>query len=155
MNKYLKLLISIAIPLIIGYLGSFFTAVSVTDWYTTINKPPFNPPNWIFAPVWTLLFILIGLSFYLVWSKDFAQKKKLCLTIYSIQLILNLLWSALFFGLRNPLLGLVEIFVLWLSIITNITVFYRISRASGYLLIPYLLWVSFATILNFSIVILN
>ncbi len=149
-----KLAISIVIPLIIGFLGSFFTRSSVSSWYLTIAKPVFQPPSWLFGPVWTFLFILIGISFYLIWINKY-KNKNLAYIIYSIQLFLNFLWSLLFFGLRNPLYALIEIFVLWAIILTNIIVFYKISKASAFLLIPYLLWVTFATILNFAIVLLN
>ena len=155
MKNIFKLVISILIPLIIGFLGSFFTSSSVDSWYTTINKPSFNPPDWIFAPAWTTLYILIGLSFYLVWRKYFGEDRKKVIAVYSLQLLFNLLWSMLFFGLKSPLLGLIGIIVLLIFIITNTIVFYKISKIAGYLLIPYLLWVSFASILNFSIFILN
>ncbi|MDN5327892.1 MAG: translocator protein [Candidatus Woesearchaeota archaeon] len=153
--KYTKLIISILIPLVIGFLGSFFTNSSVNSWYTTLNKPSFNPPNWLFAPAWTILFILIGISFYLVWKENFGNKDKLVIGIYSIQLFLNLMWSFLFFGLKNPFLALIEIIVLWFVILANIIIFYRIKREAGLLLIPYILWVSFATVLNYFIFILN
>ena len=155
MKKIFKLVISIFIPLFIGFLGSFFTASSVNSWYTAINKPSFTPPNWIFAPVWTTLFILIGLSFYFVWIKGFGRERKKAVTVYFFQLLLNLSWSLFFFGLRSPLIGLIDIIALWFAVIANIIIFHRISKKAGYLLIPYLLWVSFAAILNFSIVILN
>ena len=155
MKKIVKFLISIFIPLIIGFLGSFFTSSSVNTWFTTINKPSFNPPSFLFAPVWTTLYILIGLSFYLVWEKNFGKEKQKVIGVYSLQLFLNLLWSLLFFGLQNPLLGLINIIVLWLVILANIILFFRVSKKASYLLVPYLLWVSFATILNFSIFILN
>ncbi|MEM2121650.1 MAG: TspO/MBR family protein [Candidatus Woesearchaeota archaeon] len=135
-----------------------FTSKSVNTWYPTLNKPFFNPPNYLFAPVWTTLFLLIGISFYFVWKKDFGKKRKtkfLCLSIYFTQLFFNFLWSFLFFGLKNPLLAFVDIIFLWFLILTNIIVFYKINKISGYLLIPYLLWVSFATILNYYIIILN
>lgn len=152
---YIKLIVSILIPLIVGFAGSFFTSSSINTWYSTINKPSFNPPNWLFAPVWTLLFILIGISFYLVWNKDFGNIKSWALLIYGANLALNLLWSLLFFGLRKPYLALIEIVILWFVILGNIIVFYRISRTAGLLLIPYLLWVTFASFLNYNIYILN
>ena len=155
MKNIFKLVISILIPLIIGFLGSFFTSSSVDSWYTTINKPSFNPPGWIFAPVWTTLYILIGLSFYLVWRGNFGMKRKKVISVYFFQLFFNLLWSVLFFGLKSPLLGLIDIIVLLIFIVVNTVIFYKISKTAGYLLIPYLLWVSFATILNVSIFILN
>ena len=153
--QYKKLIVSILVPLIFGFIGSIFTSSSVDTWYMSINKPSFNPPNWLFAPVWTLLFVLIGISFYLVWSKDFENNKSLALPIYGSNLILNLLWSLLFFGLKSPYLAFIEIIILWFVILGNIIVFYRTSKASGLMLIPYLLWVSFASVLNYYIYILN
>lgn len=155
MKNILKLVISILIPLIIGFSGSFFTSSSVDFWFTTINKPSFNPPDWIFAPVWTTLYILIGLSFYLIWKKNFGEIRKKVIAVFSLQLLFNLLWSVFFFGLRSPLLGLIDIIILLVFIIANTIIFYKISMTAGYLLIPYLLWVSFASILNFSIFLLN
>lgn len=155
MRNYLKFIISILIPLMIGFIGSLFTSKSVDTWYATLKKPSFNPPNWVFAPVWTLLFVLIGLSFYFVWIKNFNKYNKTALLVYSIQLFLNLMWSWLFFYLQSPLMALVEIFVLWLVIFVNIIVFYKISKKAGFLLVPYLLWVTFAIILNLNIFISN
>jgi len=155
MRNIYKLIISLAIPLIFGYLGSVFTSKSVNSWYLTLKKPSFNPPNWIFAPVWTFLFILMGLSFYLIWRKVYSREKRSAFFVYFIQLFLNLLWSLFFFGLKNPFLGLLDIVLLLIFILINIYLFYRISKVSAYLLLPYLLWVSFASILNFSIFILN
>jgi len=155
MRKVGKLITSILLPLIIGFLASFFTQSSVNTWYKTIDKPVFNPPDWVFAPVWTLLYILIGIAFYLVWEKNFGLNKKKVLTIYFLQLFLNFLWSLLFFGLKSPILSLIEIIILWILIFMNIKVFYKVTKPAGYLLIPYLIWVSFALILNFSIVIIN
>jgi len=153
--KYKKLIVAILVPLIVGFIGSFFTSSSVTNWYSTINRPYFNPPNWLFAPVWTVLFVLIGISFYLVWDKGFGNIKARALSIYGANLGLNLLWSLLFFGLRNPFLAFIEIIILWFVILANIMVFYKVSKAAGLLLIPYILWVSFASVLNYYIYILN
>lgn len=153
--SYIKLAISVIIPLVIGFIGSFFTSRSVNTWYTTINKPAFNPPNWIFGPVWTILFILMGISLYLVWSLGFGKNEWLTTGIFSVNLLLNLLWSLLFFGLRSPFLALMDIMALWVIILVNIIVFYNISKTAGILLVPYLLWVSFASILNYYIYILN
>jgi len=155
MSKITKFIISLIIPLLVGFGGSFFTRNSLQDWYATLNKPIFNLPGWLFAPVWTLLYILIGIAFYLVWINNFGQKRETNIGIYAIQLILNLLWSVFFFGLKNPLLALVDIVILWFLILANIIVFSKVSKTSGRLLIPYLLWVSFATLLNFSIFVLN
>jgi len=155
MKNLYKLIVSLVIPLIVGYFGSLFTSKSVNSWYLTLKKPSFNPPNWIFAPVWTFLFILMGLSFYLIWRKGYSREKRSAFFVYFIQLFLNLLWSLFFFGLKNPFLGLLDIVLLLIFILINIYLFYRISKVSAYLLLPYLLWVSFASILNFSIFILN
>lgn len=155
MEKIIKLTISLIIPLLIGFLGSFFTTSSVNSWYTTINKPFFNPPNWIFAPVWTVLFILIGLSFYYVWINNFDNQKYKVISIYYAQLFLNLLWSILFFGMRSPLFSLIEIIILCVVIVFNILIFYKVSKKAGLLLLPYLFWVIFASFLNFSIYMLN
>ena len=150
------LIISIIICLSIGFLGSIFTSSSVNSWYPTIKKPSFNPPSWIFGPVWTVLYILMGISVYLFWlnskNPDYLVRG---LILFVVHLILNFAWSFLFFGLQNPLLALIEIVVLWLSIIFVIFYFYKVSKTSSYLLIPYLLWVTFASILNLFIVILN
>lgn len=156
MKKVFKLIISIAACLLTGFIGSFFTASSVGSWYSTIAKPSFNPPSWVFGPVWTLLFILMGIAAYLVWDKGLKKKGvKQALTLFSVQLVFNIGWSAFFFGLKNPLLAFIEIIILWLLILTNIILFYKIDKRAAYLLVPYILWVSFASVLNLAIVLLN
>lgn len=156
MGKKLKLIISILICQGAGITGSLFTSPAIKGWYAWLEKPSFNPPNWIFAPVWTLLFLLMGISLYLVWEKGLESKKaKTALSIFTVQLILNILWSFFFFGLQSPLLGFIEIVLLWFAILATILSFYRISSKAALLLVPYILWVSFATLLNFSIWQLN
>jgi len=145
----LKLILSIGICLGAGILGSFFTVSSIPNWYVTLNKPFFSPPNWVFGPVWTILYILMGYSLYLVW------KKKKVPSVFWLQLILNASWSIIFFGMKNPGLALIDIALLWVAIVLTIKSFYKISKSAAYLLIPYLLWVSFASILNISIWLLN
>lgn len=153
---YLKLIGSIVLCQIPGLIGSFFTASSTDKWYKQLNKPSFNPPDWIFAPVWITLYLLMGISLYLVWTSTSSSVAiKTALIVFFIQLGLNLLWSILFFGLKSPLLGFIGIIVLWIAILLSIIYFYQISKIAGFLLVPYLLWVSFAVILNFCIVILN
>ena len=154
MKNFLRLIISIVICQLAGFLGSIFNIASIPTWYVSLKKPIFNPPNWVFGPVWTILFLLMGISLYLVWSKGF-EKNKIALYLFIAQFILNILWSALFFGLRLPLAAFIEIILLWLAILATIITFYRISSAAGLILIPYLLWVSFAAVLNFSIWMLN
>ena len=155
MSKVLKLVVSLAIPLIVGFVGSIFTSTSVNTWYNEINRPSFTPPNWLFAPAWTLLFILMGLAFYFAWLKGFGGNPSLCISIFAVQLFLNLVWSILFFGLKAPLYAFVEIVFLWVAILINVIVFFRVSRVSGYLFLPYILWVSFASALNLGVVLLN
>ena len=156
-KKYLKLAVSLTICLSAGAIGSVFTSSSVDSWYRTLNKPPFNPPSWLFAPVWTALYIMMGISLFLAWSSRSTQrnKKNIALSFFAVQILLNIMWSALFFGLQNPFLAFVEIILLWIAIIITIALFRKISALAGYLLVPYFLWVTFAAILNYSIFILN
>lgn len=139
-----------------GIIGSFITIGTINSWYKTLSKPSFNPPNWVFGPVWTILYLLMGISAYLIWQKGVNKKKvKVALSIFGLQLILNFLWSFLFFGLHSPLVSFVEIILFWIMILFTIFKFYKLSKPASYLLIPYIFWVSFAAILNLSIVILN
>lgn len=150
----IKLIISLLLPQLVGGLGALATTPNIPTWYATLDKPFFSPPNWLFAPVWTLLFLLMGIAFYLVWTK----KKSLGNSIfkwYWIQLILNFFWSFLFFGLKNPLLGLVEILILWYAILQTIKSFAKVNQLASLMLYPYLFWVSFATFLNAAIFWLN
>lgn len=148
-KNFPKLIFSIGICLGVGFLGSFFTVDSIPIWYATLNKPFFSPPNWIFAPVWTILYLLIGVSLYLVWEKRTVPQ------VFLVQLILNGIWSIIFFGMKNPTLALIDIIALWVAITLTIKAFSKINKLAGKLLYPYLVWVSFATILNLSIVLLN
>lgn len=154
MKNWQKLVIAILIPQVSGVLGALVTVSSVGSWYQTINKPSFNPPSWIFGPVWTSLYIMIGISLYLIWKSNHLFKKK-AMWLFGIQMVLNALWSPAFFGLESPLLGLIVIIPLWVSILACIKVFKPISNLAAYLFIPYFLWVSFATLLNASIWYLN
>ena len=157
MNKYLKIIYCVAICLAVGYLSSIVTQSSIKTWYPTIEKPSFNPPNWVFAPVWTMLFIMMGIAAGMVWNKLESNKElvKKGLLFFTIQLLLNALWSYLFFGLNNILLALIEIILLWLIIYETYLVFKQIDKRASYLLIPYLSWVGFATILTGTIYWLN
>jgi tryptophan-rich sensory protein len=153
MKKYSALIISILISYAVAFLGSLVTTPSIGSWYATLNKPSFNPPNYLFGPVWTLLFTLMAISAYLVWNK--RKKLTIELKIYGIQLGLNFLWSYLFFGLHRPELAFFEVILFWIFITLTIARFYKVDKIAAYLLIPYILWVSFAAFLNYSIVILN
>ena len=154
--NYMKLIISIVICQLAGIIGSMFTITSNNSWYANLIQPSFNPPGWLFGIVWTILYFLMGISLYIVWNNKTNLKiKKTVLLIFGIQLILNSLWPILFFGLKSPFFAFIEIIILWITILISIIYFYKISKISGYLLIPYILWVSFASILNFSYMILN
>lgn len=155
MNKYIKLIFSLLLPLSVWFVSSYFTMSSIESWYLDLAKPFFNPPNWIFWPVWTLLYILIWISFYLVWNKWFWKDWLKVKIVYFLQLFLNFLWSFSFFYLENTLLWLINISILWLIIIYNIVLFYKVDKKSWIILIPYLLWVSFASILNLALYLLN
>ncbi len=155
-NKIVKLIAAIIICQIAAVIGSVFTAPSIPTWYASIQKPDFTPPNWVFAPVWTTLFLLMGISLYLIWDRGPEKKDvKLAISVFGIQLVLNVMWSVLFFGLQNPFFAFIEIIFLWIAILVNIILFYRISRKAGLLLVPYILWVSVAALLNYSIWVLN
>ena len=155
-TNWKRLILSLGICQAAGIVGSIYTLQSVKWWYPTLTKPQFNPPAWVFGPVWTILFILMGLSLYLVWNKGLKKKGVIDgIALFGVQLILNITWSYLFFGIRNPFLALVEISVLWGAILLTAWKFYKIDRTAGYLMIPYLLWVGFASYLNLAIVLLN
>jgi tryptophan-rich sensory protein len=155
-KKVIQLAVCVLIPLAVGFIGSLATNPSIPSWYAGLEKPSFSPPNWIFAPVWTLLFILMGIALFLVWSKRKQNRgATLAIVFFSIQMVLNLLWSILFFTLHRPDLALVEIIILWLFIASTIYYFALVDRRAAWLLAPYLAWVSFASILNGAIFLLN
>ena len=151
----LKLVASVILCQIAGFLGSLFTTPAIPTWYAALKKPFFTPPNWIFSSVWISLFILMGISLFFVWRRQGHPQFKKALTFFFVQLTLNVLWSLAFFGLRLPLLGLMDIILLWIAILLTIQNFLKVSKFAGVLLIPYLLWVGFAALLNFSLWILN
>ena len=157
MNKITRIAIAVIVCLTVGYSSSTVTKSGVETWYPTIIKPVFNPPNWVFMPVWTLLFVLMGIAAGLIWDKIKEQNTevKKALGFFLIQLALNAIWSYLFFGLKNPMLALIEIALLWLMIYETYLKFIKINKTAGYLLIPYMAWVGFAAILNASIWWLN
>jgi tryptophan-rich sensory protein len=156
MKNGLKLLIAIAVAVGTGALAGYFTASGVDTWYRTIEKPAWNPPDAVFAPVWTTLYILMGIGFYLVWKSNAAPELKRRATImWIVQLVLNAAWSFLFFNRQDIELALIEIIILWLAILLTIFIFARIRKAAAWLLVPYISWVSFATILTYTIWKLN
>ena len=151
-----KLLISIVACQCAGLIGSLATVTAIPTWYATLDKPSFTPPNWLFAPAWITLYLLMGISAFIVWRKGLDSRPiQVALMVFLAQLILNALWSVVFFGLQSPLYGVVVIIALWIAILFTILNFYKISTAAAIILLPYILWVSFATVLNISIWILN
>ena len=152
MKKIWKFIISILIPFLASAIGGFFTSSSVLTWYVDLIKPSFNPPSWIFGPVWTILYLMMGVALYLVWIKKEGRNTFIA---FGVQMFLNVFWSILFFGLQKPLFAFIEIILLWIAILITGIYFYKINKTSAYLLIPYILWVSFAALLNFAIFYLN
>lgn len=156
MGNILKLIISILIPVATGAMSGFFTTTGVDSWYQAIQKPSWNPPSWVFAPVWTSLYVMMGVSLYLVWKSDVELKRKrIAITLFAAQLVLNFFWSLIFFTLQSPGWALVEIIVMWLFILLTIFSFAKIRKVAAWLLVPYISWVSFATILTYTIWRLN
>ena len=157
MNKFSRVAIVVVICLVVGYVSGMVTRASITTWYPTLVKPSFNPPNWIFAPVWTSLYVMMGVAAGFIWNQTTTQKAAVtkALHIFAIQLVLNALWSYLFFGLHNLMLATIEVVLLWLLIFETYTQFTKINKTAGYLLLPYLAWVSFASVLTASIWWLN
>jgi len=154
--NYKRLIISLALPQLAGIVGSLFTTSAIPTWYATLQRPNFSPPNWLFGPVWVLLYVLMGISVYLIWQKIEENKKaKGALWLFWIHLFFNAIWSIIFFGLHNPGLAFINIIVIWLLIIVLMIKFWPINKWSTYLLIPYLFWVSFASALNYFIWYLN
>lgn len=152
----MKLVISILVPVMVGVLSGYFTESGVKGWYALANKPWFNPPNWIFAPVWTTLYVLMGIALFLVWKSQ-AEKsiKETAIILFGVQLALNFLWSIIFFKLQQPGWAFAEIILMWVMILLTILWFGKISPTAAWLLVPYISWVSFASILNYGIWKLN
>jgi benzodiazapine receptor len=153
--NWIALALCVAGVLALGTLSGLANVGSIEGWYAALKKPVFSPPNYVFGPVWTLLYILLGVGLYLIISAPGASARTTALTVFAIQLFLNLSWSFLFFYLRLPGVAFVEILVLWVCILLMIVTFFRVSPMAAYLQIPYLLWVTFASVLNGSIWYLN
>ena len=156
LNLWAKILITVVVCLLVGFLSGLSTSESIETWYAYIEKPSFNPPNWIFAPVWTLLYILMGIAVAVIWHTGWSNEAvQNAIMIFLAQLIFNATWSVVFFGMQSPMGALVIILILWTLILICLLRFYSIRKSAFYLMIPYFLWVSFATVLNASIVYLN
>ena len=154
-TNWIALIVSVAISQAAGLVGIIYTAPVIPTWYAALNKPFFNPPSWIFGPVWTTLYTLMGVALYLVWRTPKGKARTYGIAWFMVQLVLNALWSKLFFGLQNPLYGLVGIVLLLASIIMSTIYFRKVSAPAAWLMAPYIVWVSFATLLNASIWYLN
>lgn len=156
MSNIVKAIIAIAIPLMVGATSGFFTISGVESWYQTIQKPSWNPPNWIFGPVWTTLYVMMGIALFLVWKEDTSEElKKIAIGLFAVQLTLNFFWSFIFFNQQQPGWALVEIIAMWFFILLTIFAFAQVNKTAAWLLVPYISWVSFATILNYTIWQLN
>jgi len=152
----LRLVVCLALTFSAALLGSVFTGNAIPDWYANLNKPFFTPPNWLFGPVWTILYLLMAISAFLIWQKGLdSPAVKIALVLFLLQLILNGLWTPLFFGLKMPLVAFIEILLLWTAIGLTILAFARVSIPAALLLLPYLLWTSFAAVLNCALWLLN
>ena len=143
-----KLITSLTLPLAVGSIAGIFTTRAIPNWYATLNQPSFNPPNWLFGPVWTTLYILMGISLYMVWALPTGKERNIALLAFGVQLVLNFAWSFFFFYFKTIGFALIEVLVLWMSIVGMIVLFNKVKPIAAYMNIPYLLWVSFATILN-------
>ena len=151
-----KLIISIVIVFLAAAVGTVYTLSEITTWYVTLNKPTWTPPNWAFGPIWTTLYILMGIALFLVWREGLDRKEvRIAILVFAIQLALNVIWSLVFFAGHNLFGGLMLVILLWIAILINIIVFYRISKPAGLILIPYIIWVSIASYLNYTVFLLN
>jgi tryptophan-rich sensory protein len=151
-----KLIAAIVVCIVIGSLGALVTVVGPGSWYAALEKPFFTPPGWVFAPVWITLFTLMGIALFLIWESGTGRREvRIALALFGIQFVSNILWSFLFFGLRSPILGLVDIVILWVLIAATIAAFYRVRKSAAWLLIPYICWVTIALALNYGVYILN
>ena len=149
------LLICLLLPLLIGGISGYATASGIQNWYVTLHKPSFNPPNYLFGPVWTFLYLIMGISLFMIWNSGKGKNRTSALTIFIIQLMLNFLWSFLFFKFQLIGVALLEILLIWISIVWMIMAFNRVNKYAAYIQVPYLLWVSFAAMLNGAIWLLN
>ncbi|MCB2219215.1 MAG: tryptophan-rich sensory protein [Bacteroidetes bacterium] len=154
-SNFLKLFISIALPIGLGAIAGLFTAEAVPESYASLNKPSFSPPNWLFGPVWTLLYLLMGVSLFLIWKMPANKERYRAIFVFLVQLLLNFFWSFIFFYFNRIGLALIEIILLWLNIAVMLVLFYKIKPVAAFINIPYFLWVSFASILNASLYFLN
>lgn len=155
-QSYPKLAAAILFCVILGSLGSIVTITGPGSWYSSLEKPFFAPPNWLFAPMWITLFVLMGIALYLIWESGTERRDvQIALGIFGLQFLLNVLWSFLFFGMKSPLLGFIDILLLWVMILLTIRAFYQVKKSAAYFLIPYIAWVTLASALNGAIYFMN
>lgn len=154
-KNIIKLCVALILPLAVGSIAGIFTAQAIPEWYASLNHPSFNPPNGIFGPVWTSLYLLMGISFFLIWKQNPSAKRNAAIVIFFVQLLLNFCWTFLFFYFKEIGLALIEIIILWITILLMIISFYKVKPVAAYMNIPYILWVSFASVLNAAYYLLN
>jgi tryptophan-rich sensory protein len=154
-NQIGKLVASLLLPLGIGAIAGMFTAKAIPGWYASLNQPSFNPPNWVFGPVWTMLYLILGISLFLVWKMDAGRERNQGILVFMVQLLLNFCWSFFFFYFKMIGVALADILVLWITIVFMLVRFYKLKPVIAYINIPYLLWVTFATALNMAYFFLN
>ena len=152
---YIRLIASLIICQLAGFVGAVFTTPAIPGWYAALEKPTINPPNWIFSPVWIFLYLLMGITLYILWQNLPKPEARIALVFFAIQMVLNILWSVIFFGLKLPMVAFLEIIILWVFILLTMIKSSKVSRTSVYLLLPYILWVNFAAVLNFFLWRLN
>jgi benzodiazapine receptor len=155
MNNTVPLVFFLAVCLGVSAVGGWITQTSVNDWYQTLIKPSMNPPDWVFAPTWITLYVMMAVAGWRVWLRPENSLRRMAMVAFAIQLMLNLIWSFIFFGAKSPGFAAIEIVLLWISILITLLLFWRIDRFAGWMMCPYVLWVSFAIYLNISIVLLN
>jgi translocator protein len=154
-SQIIKLVVSLLLPLIVGSIAGIFTANAIPEWYASLNRPWFNPPNWVFGPVWTTLYLILGISFFLIWKLDAGKDRNQAIIVFMVQLFLNFCWSFFFFYFKMIGIALIDIVALWIMIVIMLSRFYKLKPVSAYINIPYLLWVTFATVLNAAYFFLN
>jgi benzodiazapine receptor len=147
-NQITKLVVSLLVPLAIGGLAGAFTAEAIPEWYASLNQPSFNPPNWVFGPVWTILYIILGISLFIIWKLESGKKRNLAIFIFMVQILLNFGWSLFFFYFKMIGLALIDIAALWIMIVVMLVRFHKLNPLAAYINIPYIVWVTFATVLN-------
>jgi len=154
-NQIIKLVASILLPLAVGGITAIFTTEAIPGWYASLNQPSFSPPNWVFGPVWTSLYTILGISLFLIWKLETGKQRTQAILIFMVQLLLNFGWSFFFFYFKMIGVALIEIVALWITIVVMLVRFYKLKPMAAYINIPYLLWVTFATVLNAAYFFLN